>query len=567
MFTKILSFVLILIALPVALIGQEIPPNIAKVNLRVKFRIQVYGVERLKQVDDFLKHLKMVGFIPSDENIFEKLQDEKITFIDGTIRGGNESKCINPRYVYSVTSWPIGTEDPNNFEMPLRIEVQFPQYMQPKKQLEFWQDLKGSLVKIGFADGFAYDSENFTRITGNLLGKSLSKIDSEIFPDALKTAGVSFAHFAFPRVIKIHSDWPLVKSRTASEQLEVPLRKMSPQARKKVVANDQKLEKWLVTLNHQPPRTDEINEIFSNLNDAVVEGINGALFEILASPASIKNLANLPSIMFVTNAETQIKTGYLIKQNNLANLFSNEGALQPARNLRGVGVPPSIAVVGAEFLGWENAFSEANLNAELVDLTRTRNYYLEQMPYFKNSDPVGFHTKRALEIAKLNPSSKIVLVRIDPSIPTMLDEVAGFANRDFKSSYALLNRYQETDFTKKVLQAENDFLQSERAYLIDEFGETPEIEKRRLIYGERKSKWDKDNREMHDKISQILKLREKLLDFKSHKLFVLLENISSQLPSYQNAALSLFSDDSKFNLPLGLCLNPFLKGFQLKVLF
>ena len=35
-------------------------------------------------------------------------------------------------------------------------------------------------------------------------------------------------------------------------------------------------------------------------------------------------------------------------------------------------------------------------------------------------------------------------------------------------------------------------------------------------------------------------------EVKSHKLFVVLENVSSQLPAYQNLALSLFSDDSKF---------------------
>lgn len=101
---------------------------------------------------------------------------------------------------------------------------------------------------------------------------------------------------------------------------------MSPAARKKLEVPEQKLEKWLLVLNHQPPGQNEINELFSNLNDAVVEGANGALFEILATPTSMKNLASLPSVMFVTTAETQIKTDYSIKQNNLLNIFSNEGA-------------------------------------------------------------------------------------------------------------------------------------------------------------------------------------------------------------------------------------------------
>lgn len=46
----------------------------------------------------------------------------------------------------------------------------------------------------------------------------------------------------------------------------------------------------------------------------------------------------------------------------------------------------------------------------------------------------------------------------------MLDEVAGFASRDLKASYALLSRYSETDVTKRVLQGENQFLQTERTF-------------------------------------------------------------------------------------------------------
>ncbi len=543
---KLISFLLILLVLPISLMGQDTPVSVDKVNVRVKFRIQVYGVERLRQVDELLKFLKATGFTSTDENLFEKLQDETISSFDGTVPIGKESKCINPRWIYSVTSWPVGTEDPYKSEEPVRIEIEFPQYMQAKKQLEFWDDLKSSLFKVGFIDAVSYNPELFTRITGNLIGKSLPIIDTKIFPEALKTAGVSVTPFAFPRVVKVHPDWPLVKARVIEDIKENSLRKMSPAARKKLEATEQKLEKWLLVLNHQPPGQNEINELFSNLNDAVVEGANGALFEILATPASIKNLAALPSVMFVTTAETQIKTNYSIKQNNLLNIFSNEGASQPARNLRGVGAPASIAIVGTEFLGWEKAFGEIQTHAELVDLTRTRDFAMEEMPYSKNEENIGFHTKKALEIAKIYPGAKIVLVRIDPAIPTMLDEVAGFANRDLKASYALLSRYSETDVSKRFLQGLNQYLQSERTFLIDQFGEEPEILKRREVYKENKAKWDKDNFELHEKINRILKLREQLMEFKSHRLFVVLENVSSQLPAYQNLALSLFSDDSKF---------------------
>jgi len=543
---KLLTFLLILMVLPFSLMGQDAPVLVAKVNIRVKFRIQVYGVERIRQVDEMLKFLKATGFTTTDENLFEKLQDESVSSFDGTIQLGKENKCINPRWIYSVTTWPVGSEDPYKSEGPVRIEVEFPQYMQNKKQLEFWEDVKNSLSKIGFINAVSYNPELFTRITGNLIGKTLPIIDTKIFPEALRTAGVSVTPFAFPRVVKVHSDWPLVKPRVLEEIKENSLRKMSPAARKKLEGKEQKLEKWLVILNHQPPGQNEISELFANLNDAIVEGANGALFEILATPISIKNLAALPSVMFVTPAETQIKTDYTIKQNNLLNIFPNEGATQPARNLRGVGAPASIAIVGTEFLGWEKAFGEIQTQSELVDLTQIRDFAMDKMPYEKSLGEVGFHTKRALEIAKIYPGTKIVLVRIDPAVPTMLDEVAGFANRDLKSSYALLSRYSETDVAKRFLQGDNQFLQSERAFLIDQFGDSPDVVTRREAYKEKKAKWDKENRDLHEKINRILKLREQLMEFKSHKLFIVLENLSSQLPVYQNVALSLFSDESKF---------------------
>lgn len=543
---KILTFFLLLIVLPISLMGQDVSPSAEKVNVRLGFRIQVYGVERLRQADEMLKYLKASGFVSNDENLLEKLQDEKVGFIEGIIPVGKESGCLNPRWVYSVTSWPTGAEAPYKSEDPVRIEIQFPQYMQSGKQFEFMEDIKKNLKKIGFIDGVGYNSELFTRITGNISGKSLPAIDSKIFPDALKTAGVLTTPFAFPRIVKVHTDWPLVKSVETIEIKDISLKKMSPSARKKVGMVEQKFEKWLLVLNHQPPGQNEINELFSNLNEAVVEGASGALFEILATPDSIKNLAALPATMFVAPAESQIKTDYSIKQNNLRNIFFDEGASQPARSLRGVGAPSSIAVVGNEFLGWEKAFGEIQTQAELVDLTRTRNFAMEEMPYSKDQGEVGFHTKKAIEVAKVYPGAKIVLVRIDPSIPTMLDEVAGFANGNSRASYALLARYSETDVIKRLLAGENQFLQSERAFLVDQFGQETEIEKRREIYKDKKAKWDENNRNLHVKIERILSLRNQLIEFKSHKVFVLLKNYSSQLPSFQNAALSLFSDNSQF---------------------
>jgi hypothetical protein len=543
---KILTFFLLLIVLPISLMGQDVSPSAEKVNVRLGFRIQVYGVERLRQADEMLKYLKASGFVSNDENLLEKLQDEKVGFIEGIIPVGKESGCLNPRWVYSVTSWPTGAEAPYKSEDPVRIEIQFPQYMQSGKQFEFMEDIKKNLKKIGFIDGIGYNSELFTRITGNISGKSLPAIDSKIFPDALKTAGVLTTPFAFPRIVKVHTDWPLVKSVETIEIKDISLKKMSPSARKKVGMVEQKFEKWLLVLNHQPPGQNEINELFSNLNEAVVEGASGALFEILATPDSIKNLAALPATMFVAPAESQIKTDYSIKQNNLRNIFFDEGASQPARSFRGVGAPSSIAVVGNEFLGWEKAFGEIQTQAELVDLTRTRNFAMEEMPYSKDQGEVGFHTKKAIEVAKVYPGAKIVLVRIDPSIPTMLDEVAGFANGNSRASYALLARYSETDVIKRLLAGENQFLQSERAFLVDQFGQETEIEKRREIYKDKKAKWDENNRNLHVKIERILSLRNQLIEFKSHKVFVLLKNYSSQLPSFQNAALSLFSDNSQF---------------------
>ena len=70
---KLISFLLILLVLPISLMGQDTPASVDKVNVRVKFRIQVYGVERLRQVDELLKFLKATGFTSTDENLFEKL--------------------------------------------------------------------------------------------------------------------------------------------------------------------------------------------------------------------------------------------------------------------------------------------------------------------------------------------------------------------------------------------------------------------------------------------------------------------------------------------------------------
>ena len=163
MIRKILTLVAIFFLVKAFAFAQENSKKQEKVQVRIHFQMNVFGVERLKQSSDLAKHLVKNGFDDSFDSLFEKIQNKNGNYIDGKASQGKERSLLHPQWVYSVISWPENLEKGLQNDQPARIEISFPKFMQGKNQKDFWGNLKKIASNNGFVDGTGYDHEDYTR--------------------------------------------------------------------------------------------------------------------------------------------------------------------------------------------------------------------------------------------------------------------------------------------------------------------------------------------------------------------------------------------------------------------
>lgn len=518
----------------------------AKVNVRVQLQVNVFGVERLKQISDLSKHLIQNGFETPASEIFEKLQDSKVTFLEGKTISGREKSLLHPRWVYSVISWSEDLENGLKNDSPTRMQVVFPPFMQGKYQAKFWGALKEQASKRGFQDGVGYDSEGFTRLTGNLAPSKILELDQKIIPEALILSGAQSSSNAYPRVVQIRTDWDLSKTPITQEEKTLPGGKISQAGRELFKSESTDFKRWLVVLNQNPPAPWMLSELSANLNEAVIESAMGALVQIKGSTETIKNLVMLPFVMHAAPVEYGWKPAS--KQpagDGWVPFFFHEGNTQKGYQWKGKSAPASIAILGSNFQDWEKVFGEESSRVRYLDLTKIRNQNLDPDTANKN-DSAASQSKAAFKATRDYPGSEVFLIRVDPATPAMQEEVAGFSMGNVRASATLLTRYDEIEMARRFLDSENNLLQQERAYLIDQFQETDELEKRRKEYLQRKQKWEGDNRQLHHRIGEILKMVEKLNLLRSVRVFLVLDEPGIQVPNLSQSVLSLFSQDPIF---------------------
>ena len=103
----------------------------------------------------------------------------------------------------------------------------------------------------------------------------------------------------------------------------------------------------------------------------------------------------------------------------------------------------------------------------MVDLTRARNDDLQPDPDpgevgAGSPRPYGHGARMALAVMRAAPEAELVLVRIDPAAPYMLQEVARAMNREPIASDSLANRRAHLEAVRSLLDQEQIALRAER---------------------------------------------------------------------------------------------------------
>src|SRR5207249_4491730 len=118
------------------------------------------------------------------------------------------------------------------------------------------------------------------------------------------------------------------------------------------------------------------------------------------------------------------------------------------------------AVIDSDFRGWDT--QKFARRPRLIDLTRERSPSLNADPLFGDPQQLGAGTRYALTVTAIAPDAELLLVRVDPTAPYMIQNLARTINSVDYRSLAIDLRFQGLRFQRNLLDGRKEDLLQER---------------------------------------------------------------------------------------------------------
>ncbi len=302
----------------------------------------------------------------------------------------------------------------------------------------------------------------------------------------------------------------------------------------------------------------------------VVEGRLGPLVTVRAALNQAKVFAALPEVAAVRLprvARPRLEAAEAVEAWDP--LLASGAAKLHAMNRKGRGT--RVAVIDGDFSGWRDLKGKRLPDdTMMVDLTRARNDDLQPDPGDGKSLGHGVHVALAVMLAA--PEAELVLVRIDPAAPYMLQEVARAMNREVIASESLTNRRAHLDAVRVVLDQEQIVLRDERRRILGQFADltqkdlllkkkektgltADEEEQLKQIleyedYAKKQADWDRRDREYHDALDRYVQLVQDLSGLRTVRVAACGLVWNDGHPADTTSALTRYFDDQPFTAAL-----------------
>ena len=243
-----------------------------------------------------------------------------------------------------------------------------------------------------------------------------------------------------------------------------------------------------------------------------------------------------------------------------------------AMNHKGRGT--RVAVIDADFSGWRGLVgTRLPDDMRMVDLTRERNDDVKPDPEPGDGKTPGHGVHMALAVLRAAPEAEIVLVRIDPAAPYMLQEVARAMNgetprlREPRQPPGRASTPSASSSTRRprlLLEERRHFLnqftdatQKEILLKRKEKGVITSDEEEQLkqildyeAYEKRQADWDRRDQEYHEAVERFLRLEKGLIGLKSVRVAASGLVWDDGHPADAGIALTRYFDDQPFGSAL-----------------
>lgn len=527
------------------------PPPPATYDVVVRYRIDAFSNERIVQFNAMLKDFAARGFRrdPNEEPPPDEAIDVKATRLRGTVPAANARALLLDRHVRTILLLPAGVKLPEDANQLVRVDIELSRGLSPDRQRLLHSQTVEALGTLKFAEAVGYDNREDSRIVGTLpAGQVDAALNDLRVNPAVRGLPAPFAVVQAIRVVEVRPDLPPPSARPAEPAVPQGQEKLSSDLRD-VLADAGQASKPMrleILLANEPPPMDRtwLRPFQGAAPGIAIEGLLGTLLTATARPDQAPALAALPEVTGVRLPRLARTAVIPPGANESAALKASDLDRLHTKGFTGKGY--RVAVLGADFAGWEALVGKSlPIGTRLVDLTRERHANLEPDPFPAGPGP-GQGTLFAKAVAAAAPEANIVLVRVDPAAPYMLQTVARAVAGESAVSLALAQRgldliNEQDRFARRRAQ-----LLEERRRVLEDLRETDEAIKNREDYQKKQADFDREEREFQQVLRRHIDHEKALLGLKGVRVVASALVWDAGQPGGGASALSRFLDDRPF---------------------
>ncbi len=362
---------------------------------------------------------------------------------------------------------------------------------------------------------------------------------------------VLFRGAATVRVVEVFPQLPLPAVRPIPQPLPPELEKLTPELRQLV--GDEARAATLFRLELIYALTPDAGTLrrLAGTQDLTIEGQLGPVVTVVAPLASAKTLAALDEIAVVRFPRLPQSLPFAAQAERKPLPLRETGiARLHALGHRGKGTV--VAVVDPDFRGWDAMVQEKKLppGSRLLDLTRRAHRQMDADPWGGDPQQLGLGTPYALTIAEVAPEVELLLVRVDPMSPYMIQNVAKAINGEGYHSLGMEQRLRHLTIERNALDVRKGLLLQERREVYSNFDEEGEPAKRRDEYRRKQAIYDKDEADYNERVKLYFQLQREVSELKRVRVAVSSLVWNEGFPVDGSSPLSRYFDDRPFKAAL-----------------
>ncbi len=493
------------------------PPDVYGVTIR--YRIAAFPKERVAQFNEMMKALAARGFRrdPNDRPGADEAANPNATLLRGTVPAAKARSLLLERHVRCILLVPAGAKLPEDANQPVRVSIELADGLPPDRQGVLHAQTAEALAAVKFAEAVGYDDRGATRLVGSVPAGQVEALlnDFRRQPSG-RELPPPFSGVHAVRIVEARPDLPVPAPRPAAPAVAPELARVADDFRALLAEPAQagKRTRFEVLLAAEPQQDERawLRAFRAAAPGVNLEGRLGTLVTVTAPADQAPALAALPEVTGVRLPRAAQTVPVPADADEAAAAKALGLDRLHARGSRGQGV--RIAVIGADFRGWQGLLGKGlPKGTTLIDLTRERNENLQPDP-FPDGARAGQGTLFARAVSAAAPAAELVLIRVDPAAPYMLQTVARAVAGESTQTLALEQRYRDLQAEQDRLDVRRHELLEERARVFAELREEGEPLQRRQEYEERQAAFERDDADYHRRLGLYLDHAAALLRLK-----------------------------------------------------